>query len=167
MKGSFGSPPTDKDLILIGPGTGVAPMRAMLHERMLDTDSKSDKAPVTVLFFGCRSRNQDDLFEPEWQSADLSSPFKNGVSIIKAYSRDQTHKIYVTHKLKEHSAEVWEVLQRGGIIYISGSAKRMPQDVKNTLMEIVIENTGLSRQDASKWMASLEKQGRYVTEVWS
>ena len=86
---------------------------------------------------------------------------------MTAYSRDQQQKIYVTHKLREHSAQVWDVIRRGGYIFLSGSAKRMPQDVKRTLVAIIMENNGMTDVDATKYIADLEKHGRYVAEVWS
>ena len=94
-------------------------------------------------------------------------PFHDGVSVLTAYSRDQPQKVYVTHKLKEFSSQVWDVIQRGGYIFLSGSAKRMPQDVKRTLMAIVAENAGMTNVEAAKYVATLEKQGRYIAEVWS
>ena len=142
-------------------------MRAMLHERLLDLDTSPQISPVTVLFFGCRSKSQDDLFGEEWRSSTIGISFQSGVSVVTAYSRDQSHKIYVTHKLKEFSAQVWDVINRGGFIFLSGSAKRMPQDVKRTLVAIVMENTGTTDLEAAKYVANLEKQGRYVAEVWS
>jgi sulfite reductase alpha subunit-like flavoprotein len=181
-RGSFAAPARGTDLLLVGPGTGVAPMRALLLERAKDKrdgDSTDGGGIVgeTLLFFGCRGRHKDDLYADDWvslgvsvdnhDSADPSSDDVSSIKVVKAFSRDQESKIYVTHRLHEYRDKVWAMLQRGCCVFLSGSAKRMPQDVRRCLTRIISEQGGMSSEAAGQYLNAMDRQGRYIAEVWS
>jgi sulfite reductase alpha subunit-like flavoprotein len=192
--------PSPVTLIMVGPGTGVAPMRAILCER---TAIHPQAQPNSVLFFGCRSRQGDNLYGDEWSS--LCTPDKQsvlctsagqaytsgqvpltsrdaqateadcvqgpGATVVTAFSRDQAHKIYVTDKIRQHGDLVWTLLDPSkgtkAVVFISGSAKRMPADVRQALREVVRLHGAMSDDAAGAFLQRMEKEGRYIVEAWS
>lgn len=166
-------------LIMIGPGTGVAPFRSFLQ----DIDSQLQTAPSAsaslpyvpvpppcLLFFGCRNKAHDYYHEEEWtamsQPGRVLSTAPGGV--ITAFSRDQEGKDYVQHKIKGCAARrVWEMLERGAWVYVAGSAEKMPQDVFSALVEVVKEEGGMHGEDARKYLKQKELKGQYQVECWS
>lgn len=147
-----------RDIILIGPGTGIAPFRAFVQER-----EKSGAEGRQWLFFGNPNRRTDFLYQLEWQQA-----VKNGVltRLSVAFSRDQEHKIYVQDRLRENAAEVWNWLEGGAHLYICGDADRMAPDVHTALVDIVTEQGGLSEEDAGLYLKKLMSDGRYARDVY-
>ncbi|KAF3152420.1 NAPDH-dependent diflavin reductase [Orbilia oligospora] len=162
-------------VILIGPGTGVAPMRAMVWERMIgvekhlsdDSDNNGGLRPAkTLLFFGCRGKDLDNYFGDEW--SDLSKKFGDEVFEVKtAFSRDQERKRYVQHVIKDEKQEVWKLIgEMGGFVYVCGSSGRMPQAVREALIEVFVEVGGKEREDAEAYLLGMEGEGRYRQETW-
>jgi len=149
-------------VIMIGPGTGLAPFRGFIQERAWQ---KSQGKPVgpTLLYFGCRNKSQDYIYQEEleaWQTDGL-------LTLFTAFSRDQEQKRYVTHCLRESGEQVWELLEQGGHLYVCGDAKMMAKDVRNIIVEICKSNGSLSDQEAENYVKKLESQKRYSADVWS
>ncbi|CAN0472112.1 unnamed protein product, partial [Laminaria digitata] len=149
-------------ILMIGPGTGVAPMRALLQERAWQ---KSQGAVVgsNVLYFGCKSRDQDFIYKD-----DLAA-FKADGTLDKlrlAFSREGTSKVYVQHLLREDAAEVWDLLQRGAYVYVCGGT-HMGTDVDNELSRIARELGKMGEEEAKELLKVLHADGRYVQELWS
>ncbi|XP_062220458.1 NADPH-dependent diflavin oxidoreductase 1 isoform X2 [Phragmites australis] len=167
-QGSLPPPRPLVPLVLIGPGTGCAPFRAFVEERAAQTAAEPT-APV-LFFFGCRNQDNDFLYKDFWlthaqDEGVLSS--KKGGGLFVAFSRDQPQKIYVQHKIKEQSARVWNLLCSRAAVYIAGSSTKMPADVTAALEEVVCKEGGVRKEDASKWLRTLERAGRFNIETWS
>ncbi|KAI0497053.1 hypothetical protein KFK09_023381 [Dendrobium nobile] len=167
-KGSLPPPPPSLPVILIGPGTGCAPFRAFIEERVIQCES-GPTAPM-LFFFGCRNQENDFLYKEFW----LSHAQKQGVLSVEkgggffvAFSRDQPRKIYVQHKMKEVRERIWSLLSSGAAIYLAGSSTKMPADVTSTLEEIIAEESGASMESASRWLKMQERAGRFHIETWS
>lgn len=145
-------------VIMIGPGTGVAPFRAFMQERVaqgIQGDS--------WLFFGNPHFEQDFLYQTEWQQY-----LKNGdlSRIDVAFSRDQAHKIYVQHRIKDQGQALWQWLQNGAHIYICGDAERMAKDVHQALIEVAVEVGGLNTEAAEAYFETLRSDKRYQKDVY-
>lgn len=154
----FKLPPEDKDVIMIGPGTGVAPFRSFLFER--DAAGASGK---NWLFFGDQHIASDFLYQTEIQTfldTGVLSEF-NG-----AFSRDQETKVYVQDKMRERGAEVFEWLESGAFIYICGAKEPMSFDVEKTLVEIIATQKELSFVEADKYLDTLKEEGRLLKDVY-
>ena len=145
-------------VIMIGPGTGVAPFRAFMQHRAAN-GIQGD----SWLFFGNPHFEQDFLYQTEWQQY-----LKKGVlsRLDVAFSRDQAEKVYVQHKLAQHGAEVWQWLQNGAHLYVCGDAKRMAKDVHQTLVDIAIEHGNLDAEQAAEYLNELRTQKRYQKDVY-
>ncbi|KAM5330720.1 NADPH-dependent diflavin oxidoreductase 1 isoform 1-T1 [Glossophaga mutica] len=148
----------DTPVIMVGPGTGVAPFRAAVQERV----ARGQRG--NLLFFGCRRRDQDFYWEAEWTELE-----KRGcLTLVTAFSREQEQKVYVQHRLRQHGPLVWELLDRqGACFYLAGNAKYMPADVSEALMSIFQEEGGLSGPDAATYLAQLQRTLRFQTETWA
>ncbi|OQR93667.1 NADPH-dependent diflavin oxidoreductase [Achlya hypogyna] len=155
--GLFAPPPPAANVLLVGPGTGVAVMRALLQDRSAGSGENH-------LYFGCRHASQDFLYESEW---NLMVSNGSLASLHVAFSRDQGHKLYVQAKLAASKATVFRVLANGGYCFVAGSAKRMPTDVYEAIRDIVASEGQVSLKDAEKFMKTLVRQKRYVVESWS
>lgn len=151
-------------VIMIGPGTGLAPFRGFIQERNFQRE-QGKPIGETILYFGCRKRSEDYLYEEE-----IAGYLENG-TLTKAYvafSRDQPEKVYVTHLLRQNAAEVWNIIgEKNGHIYICGDARNMARDVHNILKDICVENGNMSEVDAVKFIKKMEFQKRYSADVWS
>ncbi|SET79003.1 assimilatory sulfite reductase (NADPH) flavoprotein subunit [Thalassotalea agarivorans] len=145
-------------VIMIGPGTGVAPFRAFMQEREA-TDATGDN----WMFFGDQTFTQDFLYQVEWQNY-LKSGLLTKLDV--AFSRDQAEKVYVQHRIKEQAQEVFQWLERGAHLYICGDADRMAKDVHNALVEVVAEQGGLSLDDAEEYLKELRLNKRYQKDVY-
>lgn len=145
-------------IIMIGPGTGIAPFRAFVEERA-ETGAKGD----SWLFFGDQHYNEDFLYQLEWQEH-----LKNGdlSRIDVAFSRDQPEKVYVQHKLAERATDVWKWLERGAHFYVCGDATRMAKDVHETLLSIVVSEGGMREEEAEAYLADMKKDKRYQRDVY-
>lgn len=145
-------------LIMIGPGTGIAPFRAFLQERILHHQSTGKH----WLFFGEWNRAYDFFYEEDWQ--ELSQ--KGHLHLELAFSRDQEHKIYVQHKMWEKGEELFQWLEEGAYLYVCGDAQRMAKDVEATLQMIIQEFGRKEAQAAKEYLKSLRQQKRYLRDVY-
>ena len=148
----------DTPVIMVGPGTGIAPFRAFLEERQA-TGAKGGN----WLFFGNPHRETDFLYEDEFQTLQ-----KEGVlnRLDTAFSRDQEHKVYVQDRMLEQGAELWKWLQDGAYFYVCGDASRMAKDVDAALHTIAREQGGLDEAAAADYFKELRKQKRYARDVY-
>ena len=144
-------------IIMIGPGTGVAPFRAFLQERLaLGHTGKN------WLFFGERHSKTDYFYEEFWTPLVQ----QNKLRLDLAFSRDQEEKIYVQHKLLQHSADLWNWLQDGAYLYLCGDATRMAKDVEATLHQIAEEQGKLAPQEAKAFIKRLRQEKRFLLDVY-
>ena len=153
-------PPEDPSVpvIMVGPGTGIAPFRAFLQER----EATGATGP-TWLFFGDRNRATDFLYEEE-----INAWLERGVlhRLDTAFSRDQAEKIYVQHRMLENGAEIWRWLAEGGYFYVCGDAARMAKDVDHALHRIVKVEGGKTEEEATAFVDELKKAKRYRKDVY-
>lgn len=153
---AFSLPDDDsKPVIMVGPGTGIAPFRAFLEERK----AQNANGP-NWLFFGNPKSGSDFLYR-----AELESFANDGVltRLDTAFSRDQPEKIYVQHRILDNGAELWRWLEEGAHLYVCGDAKRMAKDVDQALQEVIDKHGG---QDGKAYLAELAKTGRYQRDVY-
>ncbi|MGK3125952.1 hypothetical protein ACCY16_17680 [Candidatus Pantoea formicae] len=145
-------------MIMVGPGTGVAPFRGFLHERR----ARGDTGP-NWLFFGEQHAETDFYYREELQAMHQEG-FLSQLSL--AFSRDQETKIYVQDRIREHGAQVWKWLQEGAHFYVCGDASRMARDVDTALRQVVQDHGGLSADAASDYVVQMSKEKRYVRDVY-
>lgn len=148
----------DAPVIMIGPGTGIAPFRAFMQQR--DNDGASGK---NWLFFGNPHFTDDFLYQVEWQKY-----VKDGLltHIDLAWSRDQAEKIYVQDKIRAKGAEVWRWIEEGAHLYVCGDANRMAKDVEQALLDVVVEHGGMDRETADEFLSELRIERRYQRDVY-
>jgi sulfite reductase (NADPH) flavoprotein alpha-component len=145
-------------IIMVGPGTGVAPFRAFLHERMIT------KAPGrNWLFYGHQRRDHDYFYEDELKAMKASGMLTR---LSLAWSRDGDRKFYVQDRMREVGQDLWPWLADGAHIYVCGDAKRMAKDVERALVEIVAQHGARSTDEAIAFVADLKKRGRYQQDVY-
>lgn len=162
-------------MMLIGPGTGVAPLRSMLWEKAAIVKSYQEENPgvdppiePTILVYGGRNRESDFFFEDEWHH--FSELIK--LKVLTAFSRDQKQKVYVQDVIKENSSLVFNLLHdKGGAVFVCGSSGRMPQAVRESLTEAFQSGNeagtqSFSRREAEDHLVGMEKTGRYKQETW-
>ena len=145
-------------VIMVGPGTGIAPFRAFIEER------QATGAPgKNWLFFGDRSQKTDYLYGNEWETYR-----KDGIlnELDLAWSRDQSEKVYVQHKMLEKGAELWKWLQDGAVFYVCGDASRMAKDVDQALRTIAQQHGSMNEEEATIWIKALQKEKRYLKDVY-
>jgi len=155
--------PTDpaKPIITVGPGTGCAMFRAYFEERVWQRNQGVQLGP-SVFLFGCRHEHKDFLHKHQW----LSYVEHQHLTLFDtAFSRDQKDKVYVQHHIEKHSKILWDLIQAGALIYVSGSAKSMPKDVRDAFLK-VIRSGNMSIEAAEQFMKDLEKTKRYQCETW-
>lgn len=145
-------------VIMIGPGTGIAPFRAFMQQRAADGAQGKN-----WLFFGNPHFTEDFLYQVEWQSY-----VKEGLltRIDLAWSRDQQQKIYVQDKLREQGAELWRWINDGAHIYVCGDANRMAKDVEHTLLEVIAEYGAMDAEAADEFLSELRVERRYQRDVY-
>lgn len=197
--------PTDLSvpMILIGPGTGIAPVRSFFqarqkqlhlrrHQRQSETTASKCIGSMSI-YFGCRKKAKDFLFEEEWitlssssssnsrscaPSAD-SAPASSASSAMSvfsdsadqwmltvAFSREQLKKFYVTDAMRLQAQHLWALLQQGAVVYVSGSSKRLPKGVKSAIVDVVMREGGLSDYDANAYVSGLQRSKRLLFDVW-
>ncbi|MBL9190697.1 MAG: sulfite reductase subunit alpha [Opitutaceae bacterium] len=153
-------PPEDgaRDCIMIGPGTGIAPFRAFLQDRVA-----AGARGRNWLFFGDQRRATDFLYEEEWQGYLASGVLTR---MDTAFSRDQEAKIYVQDRMRENAAEFWAWLKGGAHVCVCGDAKRMAKDVDAALHAIIAEQGGMAPELAAEYVKQLKKEKRYQRDVY-
>ncbi len=154
------APPADgaKDVIMVGPGTGVAPFRAFMQERVA-----TGATGRNWLFFGDQRRATDFLYEDEWLAWQQQGKLTR---LDVAFSRDQAEKIYVQDRMRQNGAELWAWLQGGACFYVCGDAKRMAKDVDAALHEIIAQHGRLEPAAAVEYVKQLKKDHRYMRDVY-
>lgn len=154
------SPPTDPDtpMIMVGPGTGVAPFRAFLQERKA-TGAKG----INWLFFGDQRSSTDFLYRQELEQLQAEGVLTR---LDTAFSRDQDQKMYVQHRMLENAAEIWSWLEAGACFYVCGDAKRMAKDVDAALEKIITQEGKMSPQQAREFLTNLSRNRRYQRDVY-
>ena len=145
-------------VIMVGPGTGIAPFRAFIEERKV-----IGAAGKNWLFFGDRSSKTDYLYGEEWEQYR-----KDGLltDLDLAWSRDQSEKEYVQHKMLAKGKELFAWLQDGASFYVCGDASRMAKDVDSALRQIAQSEGSMSEEDSGAWVKSLQKEKRYLKDVY-
>jgi sulfite reductase (NADPH) flavoprotein alpha-component len=156
---AFRLPPNgDTPVIMVGPGTGIAPFRAFLEDRKATAASGAN-----WLLFGNPHRATDFLYEDE-----LNAYLADGTlgRLDLAWSRDQKEKVYVQHLMLQNGAELWAWLEKGAAFYVCGDASRMAKDVDNALLKVVEEHGKLTAEEAAAFIARLKKEKRYLRDVY-
>lgn len=162
-KNNITSPP----IIMIGPGTGLAPFRGFMQERSvaMRTSKNHDRNILgsAELYFGCRSKSTDFIYESE-----IEQFLTDGVidDLHVAFSRDQEKKIYVQNRILDNKDSTWKRIVEGGFVYICGDARHMAKDVNRTLHRIAMDCGRMSGTEAEQFFATLHAQGRYMQDVW-
>jgi cytochrome P450 / NADPH-cytochrome P450 reductase len=150
-------------MIMVGPGTGVAPFRGFLQERAA---LKKRGVPVgeSTLFFGCRDPLQDFLYEDEMRAFEAV-----GVTqLFPVFSREPGKpKTYVQEAIKNHSADVWRLLQREAVIFVCGEASHMAPDVRQAFAWVFQEHAATTAADAQAWLTGLVANHRYLEDIWA
>ena len=150
-KGGLRFPGEGVPVVMVGPGTGIAPFRAYALGR---------KSGAKCVFFGSRSESKDFYFREDWEAMPE-------VTLLTAFSRDQEEKVYVQHLIKKNGELVVDlIVKRGGWFLVAGNAKRMPDEVRETLRAVVSKHFG-SEDEGERYVARMEVEGRYQTETWS
>jgi sulfite reductase (NADPH) flavoprotein alpha-component len=151
-------PAPERDVIMIGPGTGIAPFRAFLSER--DATGASGK---NWFFFGEQHFVTDFLYQTELQNF-VQTGVLNKLDL--AFSRDQADRIYVQHRMLENASELYQWIDKGAYVFISGTKDPMSKDVENALVQIISEQGSKSADDAKKYIEQLKKEGRFEKDVY-
>ena len=153
-------PPPDPDaaMIMVGPGTGIAPFRAFLHERRA-----SGARGRNWLFFGEQHRASDFYYREEIEEWRADGHLGR---LSLAFSRDQADKVYVQHRMREEGADLWQWLDDGAYFYICGDASRMAKDVEAALCDVVAEHGGMKAEDAAAWVGRMSKDKRFLRDVY-
>lgn len=156
-----------KPLLMIAPGTGVAPMRSLIWERATWRNAGEVSPPgEAVLIFGGRNSKKDFLYHPDWQNRELD------VKVLTAWSRDQREKIYVQDVVRKEAEMIWRLLVvDGGSVFVCGSSGKMPTGVRAAIVDaFVLAGRKLdweySKERAEEELGRIEKEGRYVQETW-
>ncbi len=151
--------PADSDayVIMVGPGTGVAPFRAFMQERF-----KRGDTGLNWLFFGERHRLRTFFYESDWKEWLKTGKFR----IDAAFSRDQPHKVYVQHLMLEKGKEIEAALSTGAFLYVCGDAKEMAKDVDAAIHELAKTHGNRSEEEAKEFVKRLKKEKRYLRDVY-
>ena len=171
--------------IMIGPGTGVAPLRSLIWERLQwaqerdlvdEEEGQEQQRPTetrttnpaqigpSTLFFGCRNQTTDYFYHTEWQYLKQQHM---PLTVLPAFSRDQGHKIYVQDLIRQHADSVHSQLRDdGGVVYVCGSSGQMPKAVRAALVDVLRERGGMDEGKAEEFLAGMEREGRYRQETW-
>ncbi|WP_066295144.1 sulfite reductase subunit alpha [Bacillus sp. FJAT-29937] len=148
----------EKDIIMVGPGTGIAPFRSFIQEWAVN-----QALGRTWLFFGDQHESTDFLYNDE-----LEKYQQDGVltKLDTAFSRDTAEKVYVQHKMLEHSKELFEWINNGAYFYVCGDKERMAKDVNDALVTVIETEGSMTRDEAEAYLKDMQKQGRYQRDVY-
>ncbi|KAK2773050.1 NADPH-cytochrome P450 reductase [Onygenales sp. PD_12] len=153
-----------KPIIMVGPGTGVAPFRGFIQERAAQA-AKGEKVGPTVLFYGCRKREEDFLYKDEWES--FASQLGDSLQVITAFSRETSQKVYVQHKIRENAKLINDLLLQKANFYVCGDAANMAREVNLALGQIMAEQRGLAPEKGEELVKHMRNNGSYQEDVWS
>ena len=152
--------------ILIGPGTGVAPLRALIYEEHLRLGGMNQQSAIR-LFYGSRNQAADYFFRKEWEKLATENDGRLQLIVNTAFSRDQPQKVYVQDSIREASLVVREMILQGAAIIVCGSSGSMPKAVREAIVCALCSDASMTRRDAEGLLSTLETQGRYKQETWS
>ena len=154
----FDLPAEDQDIIMVGPGTGIAPFRSFIEERAV-----TKAIGKSWLFFGDQHAASDFLYQDE-----LEQYQKEGVltKLDTAFSRDTEQKVYVQHKMLENGKELFQWIENGAYFFVCGDKQRMAKDVHNALIDVIEREGNMSRGEAEEYLNNIQKQGRYQRDVY-
>ena len=154
---------TETPIIMVGPGTGLAPFRGFIQERAWQKE-QGKTIGETHLYFGCRNKDVDYIYREELEKYE-----QDGVlTLHTAFSRDQGQKVYVSHRMRENAADVWRLIgEQNAHFYICGDAKMMAKDVHDIVTDIVRDHGGKTQEEAEAYVKKMESQKRYSADVWS
>ncbi|KAM0713123.1 hypothetical protein Q7P35_000575 [Cladosporium inversicolor] len=153
-----------KPVIMVGPGTGVAPFRGFIQERA-EMARNGENVGKTILFFGCRKQSEDFLYEKEWE--EYKSALGDSLEVVTAFSRESDKKVYVQHRLRERAAEVNELLLQKAYFYVCGDAANMAREVNEILGQIIAEHRGVDKKKGEEIVKSMRSANQYQEDVWS
>ncbi|KAG5984794.1 hypothetical protein E4U55_003159 [Claviceps digitariae] len=153
-----------KPIILVGPGTGVAPFRGFIQERAKQAQNGASVGK-TILFFGCRKRSEDFLYASEFE--EYKKILGDSLEIVTAFSREGPQKVYVQHRLKERSKEVGELLSQKAYFYVCGDAAHMAREVNTVLAQIIAESRGVPEAKGEEIVKNMRAANQYQEDVWS
>lgn len=153
-----------RPIIMIGPGTGVAPFRGFVQERAQQAKN-GENVGKTILFFGCRRKEQDFLYADEWEQykQDMGDQFE----LVTAFSREGPSKVYVQHRLKERAEEINKLLEQKAYFYVCGDAANMAREVNDVLAQIICEQRGVDKKKAEDIVKGMRSANQYQEDVWS
>lgn len=146
------------DVIMVGPGTGIAPFRSFLEERQLD-----EAKGRNWLFFGNPYEKTDFFYKDEFEAMQANGTL---TTLTTAWSRDQAHKIYVQHRIEENADELWKWIEKGAVFYVCGDATYMAKDVDDALHALIAKGGGMSAEAAAEYVAQMKKDKRYQRDVY-
>jgi len=160
VSNSHFGPPEDlsKDAIMVGPGTGIAPFRAFVQDRVA-----AGATGRNWVFFGDQKSHTDYLYQEEWESYLAKGQVTH---LDLAWSRDQILKVYVQDKMREKGAELWSWLNAGGHFYVCGDAKRMAKDVDVALHDVIVQHGSMTTEQAIEYVKQMKKDKRYQRDVY-
>lgn len=150
-------------IIMVGPGSGVAPFRGFIREKIKQVENGM-KVGEMLLFFGCRSSDEDFIYKDEW--VEYSKKLGEKFQMVTAFSRESSKKIYVQHKMAEYKERVGELMDLGANFYICGDASSMARDVQNQLIQILSERKNIEEPVAVEMVKSLKINNRFQEDVW-
>ena len=148
----------DQDIIMVGPGTGIAPFRSFIEERAI-----TKAIGRSWLFFGDQHSASDFLYQNELETYQKDEVLTR---LETAFSRDTAQKVYVQHKMLENSKELFEWLENGAYFYVCGDKQYMAKDVHNTLIDVIEKEGAMTREAAEAYLNDMQKQGRYQRDVY-
>lgn len=152
-------------IICIGPGTGIAPFRGFIREKVAYKKTNGGEIGKIKLFYGCRKEDEDYLYRSEWPK--YSEILGSNLELYVAFSRnDPDAKVYVQHKLLEQSEQINNLLKEGAFIYVCGDASKMARDVQKALTTVLSNERGVSEEKAAELIRSLKTQNKYQEDVW-
>ncbi|WP_121642962.1 bifunctional cytochrome P450/NADPH--P450 reductase CypB [Bacillus vallismortis] len=150
-------------MIMVGPGTGIAPFRGFIQARSV-LKKEGSTLGEAILYFGCRRPDHDDLYREELDQAEQDGI----ITIRRCYSRVENEpKGYVQHLLKQDTQKLIALIEKGAHIYVCGDGSQMAPDVENTLRLVYEAEKGASREESAEWLQKLQNQKRYVKDVWT
>ena len=157
-------------VVMVGPGTGVAPMRSMAQQRHAWGKERKDTTPGKhlendILFFGCRGKNTDYFFKDEWEQLSRTE----GLQVRTAFSRDKDEpRSYVQDQIRQLAGAIYRAIHDlNGRIYVCGSSGNMPKGVREAFLDVLVEQSAsMTREEAEAHLDGMEKAGRYKQETW-
>ncbi|KFZ04220.1 hypothetical protein V502_10315 [Pseudogymnoascus sp. VKM F-4520 (FW-2644)] len=149
---------------MIGPGTGVAPFRAFMQDRLFAKNQKQ-MLGMSILFTGCRNRAEDYIYADEWE--DLKTLLGNDFQIHTVFSREAAEKVYVQHRMMEVKEQLFDLIHNNKAwVYICGDAAHMAKDVSTALVDIIARGKGIATKDAVNYITNLKDSGRMHEDIW-